>query len=189
MRKRKVFLVASLVLLLLGLSACQEPCTPCPPSALEGTVVVLETEVAVLETEVATLESALATCEATPPNDDGPPDCVEKPPCHADAISAKEAKDYVGEIKIVQGRVVDAKYASGSSGQPTFLNLCYPYPDPRRFTALIWGEDRQEFIDCLGGPPEQVLLTREVCVEGLIEPYKDISEIILTECGQLTVIQ
>jgi len=36
--------------------------------------------------------------------------------------------------------------------------------------------------------PEQVLLNREVCVEGLIEIYEGIPQIILTECGQLTLI-
>jgi len=136
--------------------------------------------VATLEPALATCQTALATCEAKPT--DGPSDCDG-------AISCKEAKNYVGEIKIVQGKVVDTYYASGSSGQPTFLNLCYPYGDERRFTAVIWGEDRQEFIDCLDGPPEQVLLNGEVCVKGLIQIYEGIPEIILTQCDQLTIIQ
>ena len=193
MRKQKTLLVASLVLLLVGMSlgGCKggrdvsTPCPTCPPgiecspSALEGTVVMLETEVVTLETALVTCQTALATCEAA----------AEEPPDCDGAISCEEAKASIGEIGTVRGKIVDTHYASDSSGQPTFLNLCYPYEDPRRFTALIWGEDRQEFIDCLGGLPENVLLNREVCVNGLIEPYEDRAEIILRDCDQLTVLQ
>jgi len=183
MRKQKAFLVVSLVLLLLGMGACgcNQPCTPCPPTPTP-------IDTSALETQVAALETALAECEGTTTTVEGD-GCVKKPLCHPEAISAQEAKAYVGEIKIVQGEVADADFASGSSGKPTFLNLCCPYPEPCRFTALIWGEDRQEFIDCLDGPPEQVLLNREVCVEGLIKIYEGIPEIILTQCDQLTIIQ
>jgi len=137
---------------------------------------------------ISALQTALAKCTPCPTDTVERDKCIEKPLCHPEAISAEEAKAYVGEIKVVQGKVVDTYYCQTCTGQPTFLNLCYPYGDERRFTALVWGEDRQKFIDCLGGPPEQVLLNREVCVEGLIEIYEGIAEIILTECGQLTLI-
>lgn len=115
---------------------------------------------------------------------------TEDPDCQIciGAIPAEEATAYIGEIETVRGTIVDTYYASGSSGQPTFLNFCKPYPD-HCFTALIWGDERQRFVDCLGGPPEIVLLNREVCVEGLIELYEGKPEIILTACDQLTVIQ
>lgn len=190
MRKQKAFLVASLVLVLLGMGAsgCDRrcpTCTPCPPTPTPIDTSALETQVATLETGVELLQTAVAECTSTPDGDS----CVEKPLCHPDAISAEQAKAYVGEMKIVQGKVVDGKFASGSGGQPTFLNLCYPYGDARRFTVLIWGEDRQEFIDCVGGLPEVILLNSEICVKGLIELYGGIPEIILTQCDQLTIIQ
>jgi len=52
-------------------------------------------------------------------------------------ITAAEAKDHVGEIRTVCGKVVSTHYASGSKGQPTFLNLDEPYPK-EVFTILIW---------------------------------------------------
>jgi len=134
---------------------------------------------------IATVTAVAAECAEMEEIEEPPPPPPKGCP---EAISPEEAIASVGEIKTVQGTVVDTYWASGSSGQPTFLNFCRPHPD-HCFTALIWGDDRQKFIDCLGGPPEQVLLNREVCVEGLIEIYEGIPEIILTECGQLTLIQ
>ena len=194
MRKRKALLVISLVLVLLGISAWQcggvgttpppcPTCSPCPPTPTLPDTSAVETQLASCEATLTAIVGEGAEVEEA--EEPSPPPTVWCP----EAISCEDAKANVGEVKTVQGKVVDTHFASNSSGQPTFLNLCYPYGDSRRFTALIWGENRQKFIDCLGGPPEQVLLNREVCVEGLIEIYEGIPEIILTECGQLTLIQ
>jgi hypothetical protein len=43
-------------------------------------------------------------------------------------ITAAEAKDHVGEVRTVCGKVASARYAAQSKGQPTFLNLDEPYP-------------------------------------------------------------
>ena len=59
-------------------------------------------------------------------------------------ITAAEAKDHVEEIRTVCGKVVSTHYASGSKGQPTFLNLDEPYPK-EAFTILIWGNDCAKF--------------------------------------------
>lgn len=104
------------------------------------------------------------------------------------AIPPEEASRHIGEVRTVQGTVVDASYRPDIGGEPTFLNFCRPYPD-HCFTALIWGGHRQEFIDCLGGQPEDVLLNQQVCVTGLIEEHKGKPEIILTACDQLEVVQ
>ena len=64
-------------------------------------------------------------------------------------ITAGEAKDHIGETRTVCGKVVSTHYASGSKGQPTFLNLDEPYPR-EVFTILIWGSDRAKF-----GTPER----------------------------------
>jgi hypothetical protein len=58
-------------------------------------------------------------------------------------ITAAEAKDHIGETRTVCGKVVSTHYASGSKGQPTFLNLDEPYPK-EVFTILIWGSDRAQ---------------------------------------------
>ena len=43
-------------------------------------------------------------------------------------LSAKEAKDHVGEQAKVCGVVASAHFAYRSKGSPTFLNLDEPYP-------------------------------------------------------------
>jgi hypothetical protein len=43
-------------------------------------------------------------------------------------ITAAEAKDHVAETRTVCGKVASTHYATGSKGQPTFLNLDEPYP-------------------------------------------------------------
>ncbi len=82
-------------------------------------------------------------------------------------ITAPEAKDHVGETRTVCGKVVSTHYASGSNGQPTFLNLDEPYPK-EVFTILIWGSDRARF-----GTPETKYKDARVCVAGKITSYRD----------------
>lgn len=207
-KNTKLMGLGSLVVALIIVACCPTPPT-CPvvdTAACEATVTKLAGQSRALGTQVAAceatrikgaeearatigaLETALVTCEATPTDTVEPTECVERLVC-PEAISAEHAIESVGEIRTVQGPVVDTYYCETCNGKPTFLNLCYPYEDPRRFTGLIWGEDRQEFIDCLGGNPEDVLLNRQVCVKGLIELYEGIPEIILRECDQLEIIQ
>jgi hypothetical protein len=94
-------------------------------------------------------------------------------------ITAAEAKDHVGEIRTVCGKVVSTHYASGSKGQPTFLNLDEPYPK-EVFTILIWGNDRAKF-----GTPETKYKDAKVCVTGKITSHREKPEIIATEPSQI----
>ena len=94
-------------------------------------------------------------------------------------IPAAEAAKHVGEKATVCGVVADARYASRSKGQPTFLNLDKPYPNPI-FTALIWGEDRSKFDQ-----PEVRLLDKRICTTGRITLFKGVPEIVLREPSQL----
>jgi len=94
-------------------------------------------------------------------------------------IPAAEAAKHVGEKATVCGVVADARYASRSKGQPTFLNLDKPYPNPI-FTALIWGEDRSKFDQ-----PEVRLRDKRICTTGRITLFKGVPEIVLREPSQL----
>jgi len=71
-------------------------------------------------------------------------------PCFVQAqtrhLTAAEAKNHVGETATVCGKVVSARFASKSKGQPTFLNLDEPYPN-HIFTVVVWGSDREKFGD------------------------------------------
>jgi hypothetical protein len=63
-------------------------------------------------------------------------------------ITTREAKDHIGQVETVCGKVVSTHYAARSKGQPTFINLDEPYPH-EIFTIVIWGSDRSKF-----GAPE-----------------------------------
>jgi hypothetical protein len=104
-------------------------------------------------------------------------------PVHAQAkkITAAEAKNHVGEKSTVCGRVVGTHFASGSKGQPTFLNLDEPFPK-EIFRILIWGSDRPKF-----GRPEETYRDKEVCVTGIITSYRGVAEIVASEPGQIQV--
>ena len=132
-------------------------------------------------TPTARVVIVTATSEAnTPPP--GPSETTAPPTAFVpDAIDCSEAAAYVGEIETVCGEVVDSKYAPETNGQPTFLNLCKPYPDPDRFTVLIWGRNRQNFPP----NPEQFYLGRKICVSGLVEDYQGIAEIEASDRTQI----
>lgn len=96
-------------------------------------------------------------------------------------IGAREAKDHVGEVATVCGKVVSTHYASATKGQPTFLNLDEPYPKGI-FTTLIWGNDRSKF-----GNPDSKYRDTHVCVTGKVSSYRGIPEIVVTEPSQIAV--
>jgi len=98
-------------------------------------------------------------------------------------IDWDEAKSWVGEFKVVCGPVVDTAYANGSSGKPTFLNLGRSYPDPERFTVVIWDDNRANFP----AQPENYYLGKDICVDGLIELYKGGAQIEGTTQDQIDI--
>ena len=98
------------------------------------------------------------------------------------AISWSTARAYAGRVATVKGRVVDTYYATSSNGQPTFLDLGVRYPDSRRFTAIIWREDRAKF-----NTPERRFYGKTVCVRGLIKMYSGRPEITLRSPTQIRV--
>jgi hypothetical protein len=94
-------------------------------------------------------------------------------------ITAREAKDHVGELQTVCGKIASTHFAARSKGQPTFLNLDEPYPK-EIFTILIWGSDRAKF-----GTPETKYQDARVCVTGKISSYRGTPEIVVTEPSQI----
>ena len=84
---------------------------------------------------------------------------------------------------MVCGPVVDTAYASGSSGKPTFLNIGRSYPDPERFTVVIWNDNRNNFP----AQPENYYLGKNICVDGVIELYEGVAQIEGTNQRQIEV--
>jgi hypothetical protein len=103
-------------------------------------------------------------------------------------IPWEEAKSYVGEIKIVEGPVVDAEFARDSMGSPTFLHIGKPYPDSDRCTVVIWGDHRDKFMRKFPPNPETYLLNEKVRVRGFID-NKGYPEITLTDPANIWVVE
>ena len=108
---------------------------------------------------------------------------TENIPLESGELSWKQASSYIDEYASVCGPVVDSYYAQSSNGKPTFLNLGKQYPDPDRFTVLIWGHNR----DLFDYPPEEFYLNQMICVRGVIEEYQGIAEIIVNGPAQIEI--
>ena len=118
---------------------------------------------------------------AAPPTPTPSPTPTPAPTVPSGAISWDEAREHIGERATVCGPVVDTKWASGSKGKPTFLNIGKPYPDPNRFTVVIWIQNRGKFPQ----PPEDYYLGKTICVAGLIDEYKGIPQIEVKDPSQI----
>ena len=98
------------------------------------------------------------------------------------SISSRNANSYINQIATVCGSVVDSRYASGSKGQPTFLNFDYPYPN-HTFTIVIWGQNRANFST----PPEKKYMSKNICIDGYIDSYKGKPQIEATSEIMITI--
>jgi len=85
-----------------------------------------------------------------------------------EAVQVKEAYKYVGETKIVCGRIVSTKYLKRASGGPIFLNFGRDYPN-QQMTGLIWFGRFSEYFSY---KPEKFLKRKNVCVKGYISEYE-----------------
>lgn len=90
----------------------------------------------------------------------------------AQAISATEAAQHVGQRETVCGEIAGEHTASSSRGTPTFINLDKPYPN-QVFTILIWGDNRAG----VGQFPH----SGRVCVTGTITEYESRPEIVVRD--------
>jgi len=102
----------------------------------------------------------------------------------AGAISWRDAGAHAGEQATVKGPVAGTHYAADSNGQPTFLNVGLDYPDPGRFTVLIWGNDRGRFPK----PPENTYAGKTICAAGRIQEYRGVPEMEVSSPAQIAVV-
>ena len=100
------------------------------------------------------------------------------------ALPWDQAIQNVGERATVQGPVVGTRYASGSRGQPTFLNVGRDFPNPDRFTVVIWGDTRDNFPFA----PEVEYDNRTICVTGLIETFEGVPQIIADTPSDIEIV-
>ena len=138
--------------------------TGIPISTIEPTVVPQPTATPTFIPEPTPTLTATLVPEPTPTPDLCP-----------GAIPWYDAINYIGSYGTVIGPVVDTEWAEESQGKPTFLNLGLPYPDPGRFTVLIWIDGRWNFDVA----PEEYYLGQTICVTGTIALYEGSAEMII----------
>jgi len=100
-----------------------------------------------------------------------------------ETIQWDEAYQYLDQYINVCGPVVDSYFAASTDGQPTFLNLGREYPDPDRFTVLIWGSNLESF----SFNPDEFYFGKSICVEGKIVEYDGMYEIVVRRPEQIEV--
>lgn len=109
---------------------------------------------------------------------------VEESEKDDDIISWKDVGDYESETVKVKGDVVGTKYLKDSNGSPTMLNIGEDYPSDKRFTVIIWGENRDNF----DGNPEETYLNEEVVVKGEIYSYNGIYQMEVTSPDDIKIV-
>ncbi len=100
------------------------------------------------------------------------------------ALPWQEAQQHVGETVTVCGPVAETEYANTSDGQPAFIDLGVAYPDERRVTLVIWGEDRNAFPE----PPETMYAGTTICVTGEPYIYEGVCYIRVTSPSQVQIV-
>lgn len=100
------------------------------------------------------------------------------------AIPWDEASSHIGETVTIEGKVVAGFYADTSNGEPTFLNIGRDYPNPDRFTVVIWGDDRGSFPDA----PESMYDGKTIRVTGDVSEYEGGAEIEVTSPDAIEVV-
>jgi hypothetical protein len=95
-------------------------------------------------------------------------------------IEALDAKQHIGELVTVCGKIFSAKYLPNSTNQPTLLNLGGHFPN-QLLTVAIFETDRKNFPF----KPEEYYPNLQVCVTGKLVEYKGMPEIIVQSVDQI----
>jgi len=106
-----------------------------------------------------------------------------------EVISWQDTAYYIGQVKTVEGIIVEASFAPELKGKPTFLNFHKQYQS--HFKCIIWYSDRTSFLEAFPPNPETNLLNKSIRATGMIEDYPEgsgVPEIILKLPSQIHVI-
>lgn len=97
--------------------------------------------------------------------------------------SWSRASTLVGSQALVGGPVESVLYEPGPTGSPRFLNIGVDYPNPDRFTVIIWGTNRASFVP----KPEAAYRGEAVCVRGLVRRYRGVPQMQVSSPDQIII--
>ena len=89
-----------------------------------------------------------------------------------------------GQQATVRGPVAGVSYRPDVAGEPTFINLGTDYPDPSRFTVIVWGADRGAFSTA----PEDAYDGESLCVTGDVAEYEGRPQLEISNPEQVHVV-
>lgn len=98
---------------------------------------------------------------------------------HVDKVRWSRAASRAGQTLGVSGPVKSVRYEPDEKGSPTFINIGADYPSPKRFTAIVWGKDRDNFYDL------DQFDGQHVCVYGTVRTYQGIAQIYVQNPSQM----
>lgn len=90
-----------------------------------------------------------------------------------EAISWKDAGDYIGQTITVKGKVAAVDYSPSSNGSPVFIDIGEAYPAAGRVSAIIWEENQSQFGVSPDNFDSLYSVGDTIYVKGTIEKYKD----------------
>jgi len=99
------------------------------------------------------------------------------------SIRWQNAENFVGQRRKVRGPVRSTVYARRSTGRPTFLNVGRPFPNPKRFTVVIWGRYRKRFPS----PPERLYRDEYICARGKLRLFEGVPEVFVSGPGAIEI--
>ncbi|MES2003128.1 MAG: hypothetical protein V4450_01305 [Bacteroidota bacterium] len=98
------------------------------------------------------------------------------------SIKLEEVKLHIGDSVKVCGKVFGGRFLETANGKPTLVNIGGAFPN-ELLTVVIFGTDRAQFKD----KPEEMWLTKTICVTGKLMLYKDKPQIVVTKMEQVSV--
>jgi hypothetical protein len=132
-------------------------------------------------TALATMVAAVGAAAGDARQDTSAAEARSAASC-AGAVSWRNAATVLGRQATIRGPVAGAVFAASSNGSPTFLNLGVDYPNRRRFTVVIWVENRARF-----GAPERRYRGHTICVRGLVRSYQGLPQIHASSPSQIAI--
>jgi endonuclease G len=79
--------------------------------------------------------------------------------------------------------VEGATFASSTRSQPTYLNVGKAFPEPDRFSVVIFGDDRPNFRR----PPEDTYEGKEIAVAGEVSEFRGVPQVIVNHPNDIAV--
>lgn len=108
-------------------------------------------------------------------------------------IDWSQADQYVGQVVSVAGPLHETRRRPDVSGSPMWIDMGGVFPNPKRFTVVLWGKHWHQFdLHQLDADYWFTIVNDEVelatlCIRGTVREYKGVPQIELQDKGQFII--